>query len=71
MSEPDAHCLRLIEELLLEAGRLMENASPDFALSLPDIAAVAARIDHLNQIASDLHALAQASRALLRIAASD
>lgn len=71
MSDPDSHCLRLIEDLLLEAGRMMENSSLDFALALPDFVAVAARIDKLDRIASDLRALGGAARALSRNTATD
>jgi hypothetical protein len=57
----------LLTNLLLEAGRLMEDASPEFAMRLPDRAAgVAARIDILELTAGDLLALATAARALLR-----
>lgn len=56
----------LAETLLLEAGRLMEEASPEFALALPDYVTISARIEHLDQIGSDLQAMAAAARALMR-----
>ena len=53
--------------LLLEAGRLMEDISPEFAIKLPDAAeGVRARIMVLETAADDLLALAAAARALLR-----
>jgi hypothetical protein len=52
--------------LLMEAGRLMEDTSPEFALALPDDNAIAARIELLDRIGCDLQSLAAASRALLR-----
>jgi len=57
----------LISGLLLEAGRTMEDASFKFALALPTHAdAVSARIQLLEQTASDLQAFAAAARALHR-----
>lgn len=57
----------LIQQLLLEAGRLMEDASPDFAVALPDaVECIEARIALLEAVASDLQSLAVAARALLR-----
>jgi len=57
----------LISGLLLEAGRAMEDASFQFALALPTHAdAVLARIQLLEQTASDVQALAAAARALHR-----
>lgn len=55
----------------MEAGRLMEDTSPEFALALPDGAAIAARIELLERIGSDLQALAAAVRALLSHSGSD
>lgn len=49
----------------------MKNASLDFALSFPDIAAGAVKIDCLYQITSDLQALSNAARALLRSTTAD
>ena len=58
---------QLITGLLLEAGQLMEDTSPELAMSLPyHVAGVAARIAILEAAASDLLALATAGRALLR-----
>ena len=60
----------LVHQLLLQAGRLMEDASPAFALALPESAEVLdARIASLDAVASDLHALATAARALFRLGA--
>lgn len=57
----------LIQELLLEAGRLMECESVDLALNLPDDdILVAARVEHLRLAASDIMAFAVAARAMLR-----
>lgn len=56
----------LIQQLLLEAGRLMEDASPELALGLPvSLGALNARIIALDVIADDLAALAAAARLLL------
>ncbi len=57
----------LVRLLLLEAGRLMEVASPDFALALADEHAIALRIEQLENIGTDLTAFAAASKALLRL----
>jgi len=56
----------LVRSLLLEAGRLMEDASPEFALGMRDAGAISSRIELLGCISSDLHAIAAASRALMR-----
>lgn len=56
----------LVRSLLLEAGRLMEDASPQFALALPDHVTISTRIEDLVQIGSDLQAMAAAARALMR-----
>jgi hypothetical protein len=61
----DSH-LNLIESLLLEAGRIMEDDGPDFTRSLPDITVATARIEQLEGIADDFIALAAAAGALLR-----
>ena len=68
MQSQDEHDrLRLIGALLLEAGRMMEDTSPEFARRLPDhVAGAAARIAILETIAAELLALAGAGRALLR-----
>ncbi len=61
----------LIQHLLLEAGRLMEDASPEFALAPPDTAkALDARIAFLEAVAVDLQALAAAARTLFRLSTS-
>ena len=52
--------------LVMEAGRLMEDISPEFARALPDEAAIPARIELLDRIGIDLLAFAAAARALLR-----
>ncbi len=63
--EPDRH--QLLTNMLLEAGQLMEDASPEFAMQLPERAAgVAARIDILELTVGNLVALTTAARALLR-----
>jgi hypothetical protein len=54
----------LAEMLLMESGRLMEDTSPEFALALPDHNTIAARIELLERIGSDLRAFAAAARAL-------
>lgn len=57
----------LIQGLLLEAGRIMEDLSPDLALVLPaSITAVRARVDRVHQAGEDILALASAMRRLLR-----
>ncbi len=58
----------LIQLLLLDAGRLMEDVSPEFAMALPETAeALDDRITSLETVASDLQALASAARALFRM----
>ena len=55
----------LIQRLLLEAGRIMEDSAPALALKLPDDPAeVSERIDQLARSASALAALAAAASAL-------
>jgi len=56
----------LAAALLLEAGRLMEDSSLEFALAMPDTNAIADRVVLLERIAGDLHAFAAAALALLR-----
>jgi hypothetical protein len=57
----------LIQRLLLEAGRIMEDSSPELALKLPDDPAeVSKRIDQLARTASALSAFAAAAQALLK-----
>jgi hypothetical protein len=52
--------------LLLEAGRIMEDTSPEFALAIRDGDEISDRVERLEQTAEDLAALAGAARALLR-----
>lgn len=66
MPERDENYTRLVEILLLEAGQIMEDASPDFAMAFSDIEVVRARIDRLDRITGELNALAAAARTLLR-----
>lgn len=55
----------LIQGLLLEAGRLMENESAELALILPrEQVQIAARADRLHRVATEIVALAAAARAL-------
>lgn len=64
--EIEAQQSELIQRLLLEAGRIMEDASPELALKLPDdLANVRKRIDRLARNAETLSALAAAAVALL------
>ena len=58
--------LNLIQQLLLEAGRIMEVSSPEFALAVPGSRELDRRIALLEQTASDLLALASAARTLHR-----
>ena len=63
----DDYQLRLIADLMLEAGRIMEDVSSEFARRLPRSRdGVTERIALLEQSASDLTALAAAARAILR-----
>ena len=56
----------LVRSLLLEAGRLMEDASPQFAFAMHDPDSISSRIELLERIGTDLQAIAAASRALTR-----
>ena len=57
----------LIQSLCLEAGRIMEDASADLALSLPKRSSqVAAHVDQLYRAAEDILALASAARSMCR-----
>jgi len=58
---------RLAVGLLLEAGRLMEDSSVAFALSLPNTDAIAERAGHLDRIGRDLQAFANAAAVLLHL----
>lgn len=52
----------LIQQLLLEAGRLMEDASPEFALTWPEHRQLQwTRIEILVDLADDLRSLALAA----------
>jgi hypothetical protein len=66
MDEATNEQFALAVMLLMEAGRLMEDTSPEFALALPDEAAISARVELLDRIGSDLRALAAAAHVLLR-----
>lgn len=52
--------------LLLEAGRIMEDTSPEFALAMRKASDISDRVERLEQTAGDLRALAAAARAMLR-----
>lgn len=57
----------LVQHLLLEAGRLMEDAAPALALARPDNPLTQeARIERVVQLSDDLRSLALAARALHR-----
>jgi hypothetical protein len=59
--------IELIQALCLEAGRIMEDASPDLALALPSSRdLIAAQVDRLWGAADEIMALANAARALVR-----
>ncbi|MBM0170840.1 hypothetical protein [Altererythrobacter sp. C41] len=56
----------LVQRLLQEAGRIMEDVSPEFALPMPENPLeVRKRIDQLTRSANGLCALAAAARMLL------
>lgn len=56
----------LIQSLLLESGRLMEDCAPELALQLPeDPVEARERVERLARIASALTALAAAAQVLL------
>ena len=60
-------CRELIQSLCLEAGRIMEDASADLALALPDGSSqIAERVDQLYRAAEDILALASAARSVCR-----
>ena len=59
--------VELIQQLCLEAGRIMEETSADMALVLPSgREGVSARIAQLQRAAREIDALATAARALVR-----
>ncbi|MXO69442.1 hypothetical protein GRI72_11470 [Altererythrobacter marinus] len=56
----------LVQHLLLKAGRIMEDVSPEFALPMPENPVeVGKQIDQLTLSANGLCALAAAARMLL------
>jgi hypothetical protein len=71
MEDIDNDRIALAVMLLMEAGRMMEDLSPEFARALPDEAAMSARVELLDRIGSDLRALTLAARALLSHAGPD
>lgn len=63
---PHEH-LNLIASLCLEAGRIMEDESPGFALKLPESTTkIAARLQCARQAGEDIAALVAAAQVLLR-----
>ncbi|MCB2046699.1 MAG: hypothetical protein KDE32_00575 [Novosphingobium sp.] len=66
MDEATNEQFALAVALLLEAGRLMEDSSPEFALVLPDSAAIIARAELLARVAGHLQAFAAAALVLIR-----
>jgi hypothetical protein len=66
MDEATNEQFALAVALLLEAGRAMEDTSPEFALVLPDSAAIIARAELLARVAGDLQAFAAAALVLIR-----
>lgn len=66
-TDPDPR-FEAIQLLLLEAGRLMEDSSPDLAMGPSDSAgALDLRIASLEAAASDIQALAATARTLFRL----
>ena len=61
----------IIELLLLKAGRIMEDSSPEFALTASGARELDRRITSLERTAADLLALASAARSLRRRVHSD
>ena len=61
----------LSEQLLLEAGRIMEDSSPESALTACGARELDRRIASLERTAADLLALASAARSLCRRIPSD
>lgn len=68
MEKPDADRedeLALIQSLVLEAGRIMEDASPALALELPsDVAGRTRLLDMLVSTSKELEALARTAQLL-------
>ena len=69
MAEPsDSGVTQVIELLLLEAGRIMEDASVDLALALPvEPQLLHNRIANLAAAAAEISSLAAAAQTLLRL----
>ena len=62
---PDIH--RLISDLILEAGRIMEDDSPALALTLQEsVVSIAERVAMIRQAGEDIAALAAAAQVVLR-----
>lgn len=65
--EDEAHINRMIGDLLVHAGAMMEDECVTLIRRLPsDRRQVIARIDRLKQVTADLSALADAARVLVR-----
>lgn len=63
--------LDLIQQLCLEAGRIMEDVSAEMAIALPrSLEAVNTRVDQLCTAAEQITTLANAARSLIRYRAS-
>lgn len=62
----------LIQRMLLEAGRLMEDESPELPLIVPrEPRLIVPRVDRLHRIATDILALASAAQVLVRSIGED
>ena len=65
--EDEAHINRMIGDLLVHAGAMMEDECVTLITRLPvDRRQVIARIERLKQVATDLSALADAANVLVR-----
>ena len=65
--DPNLHIYRLTSELLLEAGRIMEDVSPDLALSLPlESGPILERVTSARQAGEDIAQLVAAAQVLQR-----
>ena len=70
--EPPIDIDDLIAQLYLEAGRIMEDTSVEFALTLPaTIQQRKAHLDRLSQAAAEIVALADAAQTLHRRTGQD
>jgi hypothetical protein len=68
MNEEQINLVRLIANLLVQAGCVMEDISPQIIGSLPtELAAIDRRVNVLKQAAEDLDVLASAAATLLRL----